>query len=69
MIKYVMHEDILPDLKSFKTNGYQTRTVNIKPSSFLRYPFVTSGLGLSVLYRDDLMKIGLVKTFDRLIIA
>ncbi len=32
------------DLEFIKTNRYQTRTVNIKPRSFLRYPFVTSGI-------------------------
>ncbi len=28
------------DLKFFKTNRYQTRTVNIKSLLFLRYPFL-----------------------------
>ncbi len=54
-------------MKSFKTNRYQTRTVNIKSKSFLRYPFVTSVLALVVIYCQCLTKVWLVKTFDRLL--
>jgi len=43
---------------------YQTKTVNIKTRLFFRYRFLISGLTLSVINGDCLIKIGLVKTCD-----
>ena len=52
----------LPWFHLKQIDRYQTRTVNIKSRSFLRYPFQTSGLASFGIHWDKTKKIVLFKT-------
>ena len=52
------------ELKFIKTNGYQIRTVHIKPRLFYMYTFLTTGFVPSVIDGEYRNKIWHVKSCD-----
>jgi len=62
IVLIIKHCHTSPRCQISQIDRYQIRTVNIKTRLFFRYPFLTSGLALSVIYWEYAVETPLSKT-------